>query len=262
MVRYGEFVKELAEREGATVADLNTGVTEAVRKANEKDHDLAIKLNPDRVHPSAAGQLLMAAELLKAWNAPSVVSVVEITTGSKKASEAGPASWDFSSKSQGTKLADTEAREGLKWTQLDEALPMPVDLKDPAIALAVNSSDFMDALNRQILKVSGLEGNEYTLKINGEPVGKFSRENLEEGVNLAMLPTPMMKQAQQVHKLTLQHNDIHFARWRQVQLKVSSDLPNLQRSLEALDALEQDIVKEQRAAARPKPHRYELTVAQ
>ena len=262
LIRYGDFVKQLAEREHARVADLNTGVTEAVKKANDKDHDLAIKLNPDRVHPSAAGQLLMAAELLKAWKAPSVVSVVEIKTGSKKASTTAPASSDFSAKSQGTKLTDTNSREGLSWIQLDETLPMPVDLKDPAMALAVESSDFMDALNRQILKVTGLEGKEYTLKIDGETVGKISREKLEEGVNLALLPTPMIKQAQQVHKLTLQHNDIHFNRWRQVQLKVSPDLPHLQQALDALDALEADIVKEQRAAAQPKPHKYELVLAE
>jgi lysophospholipase L1-like esterase len=262
LIRYGDFVKELAQRQGASVADLNTGVTKAVKKANEENHDLAIKLNPDRVHPSAAGQLLMAAELLRAWKAPSVVSVVEIKTASKKASGTAPASSDFSAKSKGTKLTDTKAHEGLSWTQLDEALPMPVDLNDAASALAVNSSDFMDALNREILKVSGLEGKEYALKIDGETVGKFATEKLEQGVNLALLPTPMMKQAQQVHKLTLQHNDIHFARWRQIQVKVSSDLPHLKQALDALDTLEADVVKEQRAAAQPKPHKYELVLAE
>ena len=69
----------------------------------------------------------------------------------------------------------------------------------------------------------------------------------------------MAKQAADVHKLTLQHNDIHFARWRQVQLKAANATPaNLQRALEALDDLEGDLVKQQRAAAQPVPHRYEL----
>src|SRR6188508_2715443 len=40
LVRYGDFIKQLAEREHAGVADLNTGVTEAVKKANDKDHEL------------------------------------------------------------------------------------------------------------------------------------------------------------------------------------------------------------------------------
>ena len=39
-----------------------------------------------------------------------------------------------------------------------------------------------------------------------------------EGVNLAEYATPMSRQAADVHKLTLQHNSIHFARWRMVQV--------------------------------------------
>src|SRR5205807_1226547 len=51
LVKYSEYVKELAEREHANVADLNSGIVAAVSKANEKNHDLALKIIPDRVHP-------------------------------------------------------------------------------------------------------------------------------------------------------------------------------------------------------------------
>jgi hypothetical protein len=78
-------------------------------------------------------------------------------------------------------------------------------------------------------------------------------------LNLAALNTPMTKQAQQVHQLTVQHNDMHFVRWRQVQLKAKTDLPHYKEALEGLDALEKDIVKQQRAAAQPKARKYELT---
>jgi hypothetical protein len=56
------------------------------------------------------------------------------------------------------------------------------------------------------------------LKIDGDKVGDFTKEQLAEGVNLAVLPTPMVKQAARVHDLTLKHNDVHFARWRDVQV--------------------------------------------
>lgn len=253
LVRYGQYVKELAERIHASVADLNTGVVEATKKANEKDHDLAIKLNPDRVHPSAAGQLLMAGELLKAWHAPAVVSEVEIDASAGKASKAD--------RTEVTDISKANGGASLRWTQHDKALPMPVDLKDSATALAMNSSDFMDALNRETLKVSGLSGQDYTLRIDGEVVGTFSREKLEQGINLALLSTPMSRQAQQVHRLTLQHNDIHFTRWRQIQTRVNADLPHLKDAMAGIDALEGDIVKEQRAAAQPKAHHYELSPA-
>ena len=70
LLKYGEFVKELAKKEGATVADLNTSVVEATRKAHEIDPKNAVQLNGDRVHPGLGGQLLMAEALLKAWDAP------------------------------------------------------------------------------------------------------------------------------------------------------------------------------------------------
>ena len=68
--RYGEFVKELAEKEGAGVADLNTSVVAALKKAMEINAKARQELIKDRVHPGPAGQLLMAEALLKAWNAP------------------------------------------------------------------------------------------------------------------------------------------------------------------------------------------------
>ena len=69
----------------------------------------------------------------------------------------------------------------------------------------------------------------------------------------------MFKQAQEVHKLTLQHNDIHFVRWRQVQLRATNaDQAALKAALEALDSLEDDLVKKQRATAQPTEHKYEL----
>ena len=37
LIRYGQFVKELAEKEGASVADLNTSVVAALEKAKEID---------------------------------------------------------------------------------------------------------------------------------------------------------------------------------------------------------------------------------
>ena len=72
LIRYGEFVKNLAGKEGAAVADLNTPVVAAVKKAAEINSTGAQDLIRDRIHPGPAGQLLMAEALLKAWNAPPV----------------------------------------------------------------------------------------------------------------------------------------------------------------------------------------------
>src|SRR3989454_5608298 len=88
LVRYSQFVKELAEREKLSVADLNSPVVAALEKAKATDAELAKKIIPDRVHPGPGGHLLMAAELLKSWHAPALVSAVEIDASAKKVVDA------------------------------------------------------------------------------------------------------------------------------------------------------------------------------
>ena len=69
----------------------------------------------------------------------------------------------------------------------------------------------------------------------------------------------MARQAAEVHALTLKHNNIHATRWRQVQTGLEKDAPaHMKQAMDALDALEADLIVAQRAAAQPKPHRYEL----
>jgi hypothetical protein len=137
---------------------------------------------------------------------------------------------------------------------------MPMDMEDKVMALSVRSSDFIAALDQEPLKVTGLSAARYTLTIDGEKVGSFTKEQLEEGINLATLPTPMAKQAAKVHDLTLKHNDIHFARWRDVEISLKAyKLAGESAVVAALDELEKQIVELQRAAAKPQQQRFELT---
>jgi hypothetical protein len=136
---------------------------------------------------------------------------------------------------------------------------MPVDMSDAVMALAVKSSDFMDAVNRQMLRATGLAPGKYTLRVDDEEVATFDQADLEAGVNLAGLKTAMWTQAAEVHALTLKHNNIHFARWRSIQVPLQSDgLEKTQTALAALDAVEGDLIERQRALAQPKPHRFAL----
>jgi lysophospholipase L1-like esterase len=250
LVRYGEFVKELGREENLVVADLNGPVVAALEKANKLDAETAKKLVPDRVHPAPAGHLLMAEALLKAWQAPATVTAVEIDA-------AKPAVTGVTN----TQVTDLAVSGRVSWTQVDEALPMPVDTKDEVVALALRASDFVEAMDQEPLRVTGLAAARYTLKIDDEVVGTFTKEEFAKGVNLATLPTPMAKQAAAVHDLTLRHNTVHFARWRQVEVNlqnVAVDPAHVRAAVDALDTLEADVVQQQRAAAQPKRHRYEL----
>jgi lysophospholipase L1-like esterase len=249
LVRYGQFLKELAQKEKLDVADLNASVVAALEKAKATDAENAKKIIGDRVHPGPSGHLLMAEALLKAWNAPAVVTAVEID-----AAKAQPV------RAENATVADLKESNGLTWTQGDKALPMPLDLKDPVMKLAVQSSDFMQAMDWQPLKVTGLKGQKYGLKIDGEQVGTFTARQLADGVNLAELPTPMVRQAQAVHDLTVKHNNIHTTRWRELQAALAQQsVPHLSQAIEAMDNVEADLVTQQRLLAQPKSYRYELT---
>jgi hypothetical protein len=152
--------------------------------------------------------------------------------------------------------------EAWQWAQLDEALPMPVAWDDPVMKLAVDSSEFIAALNQQPLVVSGLAAGNYDLKIDGQLVGPFTAAQLGAGVNLATLATPMAKQAAEVHRLTLRRCDIHNARWRTVEVPLAADFfTTASTAMKALDDLDEEIRGRQRNAARPVPRRYELSPA-
>jgi lysophospholipase L1-like esterase len=259
LVRYGQFLRELAQRNRISVVDLNAPMVEMLKKANATDPGGAKGLIPGRVHPSAGGHLVMAEALLKAWGASPTVSAVEIDAASKQVARA-----------DNTAVTGLTVGPTISWSQKDAALPMLVSLRDPSIPtntrrgagtmdLAIKSSDFMEALNQQTLRVRGLEAVRYTLKINGGVVGSFSREQLAQGLNLAGLPTPMAKQALGVHLLTLKRSDLHEVRWKQLQVGLHDDnLARLLAGLEALDAVEEELAVRQRAAAQPVACAYEL----
>lgn len=241
--RFGDFVGKLATKETVDVADLNAPVVSVLRAAQSPE------LIPDRVHPSAGVHMIMAEALLKAWHAPSLVTWVEID-----------ASTNIVAKAENTTVDSLQSEDGVSWTQMDRALPMPMDAPDEMIALAIRHSDFTKALNQEILKVDGLAAGTYRLRIDGQAIGSFGAARLGEGINLAAMTTPMSAQAQSVLDLAHRHNHLHFARWRMVEDALKQyDLKKVQAAVDALDALEEEVISMERATAIPKPHRYRLT---
>jgi lysophospholipase L1-like esterase len=251
LVRYSQFVKDLAEREHLAAADLNAPVVAMLEKAHAQSAALSEKIIPDRVHPGPGGHLIMAEALLKSWHAPALVSDVTIDAQSRTAT-----------RSENAEVTAVDNANTLRWQERERALPMPVEWKDDVVALAVRSSDFLAALDQQRLRVTGLASGNYTLKIDGETVGAFTADQLGQSINLAEYTTPMAKQAADVHKLTLQHDSIHFARWRMVQVPLDGQGFALASTETSLDSLEEQIVAAQHIAAQPRVHQYEVVRAQ
>lgn len=247
--KYGSYVTELGAARGMTVADLNAPVVAMLKAASMAAPKVAQGLIPDRVHPSAGAHLVMTEALLRAWNAPSIVSEVEIDafTGAVVHQE-------------NTAVDEIAHEDDLSWTQADKSLPMPVEGDEETAGLALRFSDFTDALNRETLKITGLSPGSYCLLIDDEAVGTFDARKLAKGFNLAMLNTPMSRQARTVLELTYRHNHLRYARLMMVEQAFKDYHPaKLEGAIEAMDALHDEVVSMQRSAAIPKVHRYRLT---
>lgn len=250
LLRYSEYLKGLAAGRHLDLADMNTPVVEMLKRAWDTDKDQAAKILPDRVHPGPAGHLIMAEALLKSWRAPDLVSDVSIDAAAS------------TSAAKNAAIADLKIQPAISWTETESALPMPIDPRDKLLALALKSSDFVEALDRENLRVRGLAAGNYELKIDGDVIGSYNNEDLGRGINLATLDTPMLRQSLQVHVLTLRHATIHNTRWRVLEVPLADDgAPAKFESMAALDRLDDQLIAEQRAAARPRSHRYEITAA-
>lgn len=249
LVNYGEFVKEQARTRGMNAADLNGSLVGVLARAVAADPTMAQKIVGDRVHPGPGGHLIMAEALVKSWNAPAIVSFVEINAGGSNIAKA-----------VNTSVSELSvAPQNIAWTQLDGALPFPINTKDEVIMLAINSSDFIEALNQQTLQVTGLTGAKYALTIDGAAVGSFTREELTAGVNLAALDTPMAKQAATVLDLTFKHNNIHREIWQKGQGNYAKMTAEEKVKFNTMDPTEVEAIKAQKEAAQPKPHKFALT---
>jgi hypothetical protein len=252
VVHYSECVSSIASAIDATVADMNAPLISVLKNARGIDAVTAATIIPDQVHPGPAAHLLMASALARVWNAPKVVSIVEI---------------DARARSVRTEVGTSVSRlagdpSDLSWTQTDQALPMPADARDPAVALVLKSSDLRDEVNDERLTVSNLTAPRYVLKIDGRSVGVFTRDALEQGLDLTALATPMMEQAREVARLT----ELRYAALaRQAQrVRASGGSALALETVGASAAREpsaEELLKQRRGAAQPKPHRFELTPA-
>jgi len=248
LVRYGDYLARLAEERQCAIADLNTLLVSTLQKANTENPTLAQRLLPDRVHPQPSGHLVMAQSLLDAWRAPSLVSNTILDTNPRNVIA-----------TENTNVTDLAVEDKITWNQLDWALPMPLDLRDPAIALAQKHSGFIPRLNQHLLTVHGLAAGLWQLAIDGQPIARVSAASLQSGINLSDYETPMARQARRVHELTLKRTRIKNARWRELQVPLETEaLDHRPATLAQMDALAVELERQQRAAAQPLEHVFKL----
>ncbi|GAB4126386.1 MAG: hypothetical protein Kow001_22180 [Acidobacteriota bacterium] len=181
--RYGEFVQELAREEGLLAVDFGEPLNQGVRRLMAWSGLLAQQLIPDRIHPGRAGHLLLGAALLRAWGAPATVTEVRLDAPSLQVQG-----------EVGTAVEALERAEsgGLRWSQRDRSLPLPLRRDDAEVKLAELAGAGLGDLNRQVLQVHGLPLGPWELLIDGRSAGRWSSWELERGIDLGGLWTPML----------------------------------------------------------------------
>jgi len=228
-----------------SIADVHGPVSDALERAKAEFPQLAPLLIPDRIHPGESGHWIMAAALMAAWHANPVVSRVVLNGSTGAVIE----------KDRTTVTGLANSVDGLSWTQLDEALPLPLDFNNAMTLVLVKVSDIAQ-LDQEILRVPALGPGQFALTIDGKAVASFSGEDLERGVNLALYKTPMVDQARGVDWDEERRSSLDLARFILLaEVKQDTTSPITENKL-----IEGEDEKE--AAARkdhdPKPHKFEL----
>lgn len=240
--QFSDGLKVVCSNEAAVFVDQFDPYMEIMRKERLANPQAFIG-GGDAVHPGPAGHTLMAWAILKGLHAPSLVSSAELDLTRKFRSKVVCAG--------NCRVSNVKVDKGvLSFDRLDQALPMPVDER---AAAALKLAPVLHDLNRYVLKVRGLTADSYELTIDGEAVGTVSKAELSGEYNLAVCPSAITRQAQQVLALVFKKNSIYFDRWRNVQLKggEAGRLAELDKQISGLEG-------EINAARIPKTHHYEL----
>ena len=189
--RIVEYQKESAAKNNWEFTDLNAPMVALNQQNQQKDPAFTL-CGSDRIHPDNDGHMVMAYLFLKAQGfVGKEVAEVEINANKKQAVKA-----------ENCTISNIKKNgKDLSFDYLAEALPYPLDTiargwgQKKGQAEATKVIPFMDEMNREVLKVTGLKGD-YKLLIDEEEIGTWSGDDLAKGINLAAeSKTPQYQQA-------------------------------------------------------------------
>lgn len=269
---YGAWLREFAGTRGGAFVDLYGPLNELTHQARRDQADFT--MIKDAVHPDAPGQLVMAAAFLEDLQFAKPLSNIRITVGSQAPVVRATGGVATEVTGTGDELSFLWEADGLPWAP------------PPETEAGVRLLNLGHRWTREALEVHGLDPGQYDLLIDGEPVGRFSAEQLARHVELQSNPrTPQYQQAVQVAELNRKRNDTAIRplrnEWRDFQAarrveaglafqpdneKLKAQLATLQKSLigieeriAAHETLASEIDNEIRKVNRPLPRKYELT---
>jgi len=261
LAAFGAWLRDEAEARGLLFADLAAPLAQATRKARRDDP--VFTMIPDAVHPGPDGHLVMALALLEGLGFEGELSALEIfREGGRWRVEARGGTL---SKVSGDRIRFVFQARGLPWVVPEDA------------AAGFRATRAGLRMSRESLRVAGLEPGRYTLTIDGKTAGAWTARELSRGIELEENPaTPQYGRALQVALLNKKRNReaVHPARdlWSQRKIRARTRekdeagftawLANFRRQLAPLAEKARELEERIHAAARPRPHLYELLPAQ
>jgi lysophospholipase L1-like esterase len=249
----------LATSLSARTLDLQRPMREVQRRiveanAKERDPKKQTRLHAeDGVHLNDLGQLAMAYAMLKGLGAPAEVSSVTVDAGSLQVMAAEGCAV--------SKLVRTT--NGIAFTRLDQGLPLNLGILS---GLNHRWVPIPEGINRYLLSVTSLPAGDYDIRAEGRRLGKVSAERLARGLNIASMTAdgwepggPWDAQSGIVKELV----DARDKLWMSalLRLQYNANHPAHARLDRQTRDLDQRLVEQQHAQARPYPYRFEILKA-
>jgi lysophospholipase L1-like esterase len=185
-----------AEKNDWGFVDFNRPMVEINRRIQKSDSTFSI-CGVDRIHPDNDGQMVMTYLFLKAQGLDRH-KVAEFTIDAANLKTLY---------TENCKLSELHQNGGgVVFNYLANALPYPIDTvprygwgNTKSQHDALKLVPFTNEFNQEILRIRNLEKGNFLLKIDDEEIAEFSSEDLEKGINMALLTnTPQYRQAQQI----------------------------------------------------------------
>jgi lysophospholipase L1-like esterase len=232
--RYSEAARQIAAREQLPVIDLHTVTTEALMRA--KKSDASYTFLPDGVHPEADGQLVMAAEILRAWGAPD--NGVEINR---------PASMDGPTHFKPGDSLPFAVTAPLAWPE-----PLPTD-KLRAVWPQIMQMGMVT------LRITGLAPGAYKVSVDSSEAREFTADDLARGIALNQLSKQSQDDSRALAGLIRKRADWFYTRWRQIEVPYATEYKATTNVVTAFDALIAEMAE--RARLKAALHKYEIVIS-
>ncbi len=199
--KYSAGVGDIAQKNGGRFVDQFHPYLAVLDKARGAAPKYDRITGGDAVHPGPPGQSLMAAAILKGLNFPALVSAVSIDLAAPDAA-----------KTVNCKISGLKRDGGtVRFERLDGALPFFPDEAKSILKWA----PLLEELNSYTLKVAGLQGDKYEVRLGGKKIAEYSGAELAKGVNLAqgaLSAGPVAEQIKAVRAAVEAKNKFHHDR--------------------------------------------------